>query len=65
MLVDEFKLGINKATTHSINLTSLDYTVNVSGFSALNPDTTSNRDGALSGLDNGSQMDEGSGQPAR
>ncbi|HLY15918.1 MAG TPA: TonB-dependent receptor [Bryobacteraceae bacterium] len=53
MLVDEFKFGVNQAITHTANLTSLPYTVNVSGFSALNPASTSDQDGTtFSWLDN-------------
>ncbi len=52
-LVDEFKFGVNQAITHTANLTSMPYTVNVSGFTALNPDSTSDQDGTtFSWLDN-------------
>src|ERR1035441_2513541 len=52
-LVDEFRLGVNQAITHTTNLTSLPYTVNVSGFTALNAGSTSDQDGTtFSWLDN-------------
>ena len=35
-LINEFKFGINEVISHTYNLTSLPYTVNVSGFTALN-----------------------------
>ena len=44
-LVNEFTFGINQAITHTANLTELPYTVNVSGFSALNAGSTSAQDG--------------------
>ena len=52
-LVNEFKFGTNQMVSHSYNLTPFAYTVNVSGFSALNPSSTSNQDGrTFSWLDN-------------
>ena len=52
-LVDEFRLGVNQAITHTTNLTDLPYTVNVSGFTALNAGSTSDQDGTtFSWLDN-------------
>lgn len=52
-LVDEFKFGVNQAITHTTNLTSLPYAVNVSGFSALNAGNSSDQDGTtFSWLDN-------------
>ena len=52
-LVNEFKFGLNEVVSRSRNLTSLGYTANVSGFSALNSDTSSDQDGAtFSGIDN-------------
>ena len=44
-LLDEFRFGVNQAITHTANVTNLPYTVNVSGFTALNPDSTSDQDG--------------------
>jgi hypothetical protein len=52
-LVDEFKFGTNQMVSHAYNLTPFGYTVSVSGFSALNPSSTSNQDGrTFSWLDN-------------
>ncbi len=52
-LVNEFKFGTNQMVSHSYNLTPFPYTVSVSGFSALNPGSTSNQDGrTFSWLDN-------------
>ena len=52
-LVNEFKFGTNQMVSHAYNLTSLPYTVNVSGFTALNSAKTSNQDGRTFGwIDN-------------
>ena len=52
-LVDEFRFGVNQAITHTTNLTDIPYSVNVSGFTALNADNTSDQDGTtFSWLDN-------------
>ncbi len=52
-LVNEFKFGTNQMVSHSYNLTPFGYTVNVSGFTALNPSQTTNQDGRTwSWLDN-------------
>ena len=52
-LLDEFKFGVNQAISRTLNLTNLPYTVNVSGFTALNANETSDQDGAtFSWLDN-------------
>ncbi len=52
-LINEFKFGTNQNVTHTFNLTEVPYTVNVSGFSALNPSQTTNQDGRTFGwLDN-------------
>ncbi len=52
-LVDEFKFGINQAISRTLNLTSLPYSVNISGFTALNSNETSDQDGAtFSWIDN-------------
>ncbi len=44
-LLDEFKFGMNQAISRTLNLTNLPYTVNISGFSALNSNETSDQDG--------------------
>jgi hypothetical protein len=44
-LVNEFKFGTNQMVSHSFNLTPFPYTVNVSGYTALNPSQTTNQDG--------------------
>jgi hypothetical protein len=52
-LVNEFKFGTNQMVSHAYNLTPLPYTVNVSGFTALNSAKTSNQDGRTFGwIDN-------------
>jgi hypothetical protein len=52
-LVNEFKFGTNQMVSHAYNLTPFPYTVNVSGFTALNPSQTTNQDGrTFSWLDN-------------
>jgi hypothetical protein len=52
-VVDEFSFGVNQAITHTSNLTDAPYTVNVSGFTALNAGSTSAQDGTtFSWLDN-------------
>ena len=52
-LLDEFKFGVNQAITRTLNLTNLPYTVNVSGFTALNSNETSDQDGTtFSWVDN-------------
>jgi hypothetical protein len=52
-LLDEFKFGVNQAISRTLNITTLPYTVNVSGFSALNSNQTSDQDGTtFSWLDN-------------
>ena len=51
--VNEFKVGTNQMVSHAFNLTPFPYTVNVSGFTALNASSTSNQDGrTYSFLDN-------------
>ncbi|MDQ2841897.1 MAG: carboxypeptidase regulatory-like domain-containing protein [Acidobacteriota bacterium] len=45
-LLNEFKFGINQAISRTYNLTSIPYVVNVSGFSALNSNQSSDQDGA-------------------
>jgi len=56
-LVNEFKFGTNQLVSHSYNLTPFPYTVNVSGYTALNPASTSNQDGRTWGfLDNVSKV---------
>jgi len=51
--IDEFKFGTNQMVSHAYNLTPFPYTVNVSGFTALNASSTSNQDGrTFSWLDN-------------
>ena len=51
--LNEFKFGTNQMVSHAYNLTPFPYTVNVSGFSALNPGQTTNQDGRTFGwLDN-------------
>ncbi len=44
-LVNEFKFATNQMVSHSYNLTPFAYTVNVSGYTALNPSQTTNQDG--------------------
>ncbi len=44
-LVNEFKFGVNQAIARTLNLTDLPYTVTISGFTALNPNETSDQDG--------------------
>jgi hypothetical protein len=44
-LIDEFKFGINGTISRTLNLTSLPYSVNISGFTALNSNQTSDQDG--------------------
>jgi len=52
-LLNEFKFGTNQMVSHTFNLTEVPFTVNVSGFSALNPAQTTNQDGrTFSWLDN-------------
>jgi hypothetical protein len=52
-LLNEFKFGINEMVSHTYNLSAFPYTVNVSGFTALNPSQTTNQDGRTFGwLDN-------------
>ena len=52
-LLNEFKFGTNQMVSHAYNLTPFPYTVNVSGFTALNPSQTTNQDGrTFSWLDN-------------
>jgi Carboxypeptidase regulatory-like domain/TonB dependent receptor len=52
-LVNEFKFGTNQLVSHAYNLTPLPYTVNASGFTALNSAKTSNQDGrTFSWIDN-------------
>ncbi len=52
-LINEFKFGINQAISRTLNRTNLPYTVNISGFTALNSNETSDQDGAtFSWLDN-------------
>jgi hypothetical protein len=52
-LLNEFKFGTNQMVSHTFNLTAAPFTVNVSGFSALNPAQTTNQDGrTFSWLDN-------------
>jgi hypothetical protein len=52
-LVNDFKFGTNQMVSHTYILTPLPYTVNVSGFTALNSSKTSNQDGRTFGwLDN-------------
>ena len=52
-LLNEFKFGTNQLVSHTFNLTAVPFTVNVSGFSALNPAQTTNQDGrTFSWLDN-------------
>jgi hypothetical protein len=48
-LVNEFKFGTNQVVSHAYNLTPIPYTVNVSGFSALNSSQTTNQDGRTFG----------------
>ena len=48
-LVNDFKFGTNQMVSHAYNLTPFPYTVNVSGFSALNPSQTTNQDGRTFG----------------
>ncbi len=56
-LVNEFKFGTNQLVSHAYNLTPIPYTVNVSGYTALNPGSTSNQDGRTWGfLDNVSKV---------
>ena len=52
-LLNEFKFGTNQMVSHTYNLSAFPYTVNVSGFSALNPSQTTNQDGRTFGwIDN-------------
>lgn len=56
-LLDEFKFGVNQAISRTLDLTNLPYTVNVSGFTALNSNETSDQDGTtFSWLDSVSWM---------
>ena len=56
-LINEFKFGTNQMVSHTYNLTQFPYTVNVSGFTALNSAQTTNQDGRTFGwLDNLSKV---------
>ncbi len=56
-MANEFKFGTNQLVSRAANLTPFPYTVNVSGFSALNSSSASNQDGrTFSWLDNFSMV---------